>query len=73
MARQTSPRAGAALLVPGAKGEFEKVSGGGDYVVAGTLDIRVEKRKDEIVVTLPANLLADTKTVRIEWIDAYRG
>jgi hypothetical protein len=57
----------------GAKGEFEKVSGGGDYVVAGTLDIRVEKRKDEIVVTLPANLLADTKSVRIEWIDAYRG
>ena len=56
-----------------AKGEFEKAPTGGDYLIAGTLDIRVERQKDEIVVTFPASLFADTKQVRIEWIDAYRG
>jgi hypothetical protein len=56
-----------------AKGEFDKLPTGGDYVVSGTLDIRVEKGKDEIIVVFPANLFLDAKQVRIEWIDAYRG
>jgi hypothetical protein len=62
----------AELSLRNAKGELEKSSPDGHLIRAGWLDIRVEKRKEGMAIIFPANLCADTKSIRIGWIDAWR-
>jgi hypothetical protein len=37
----------------------------------GELDLRVELRDEAVEVTLPANLLAGSQRVTIDWIQAF--
>jgi hypothetical protein len=62
----------AELSLRNAKGEFETYDRGGHYIIAGSLNITVEERKEGMAIIFPANLFADTESVKIGWIDAYR-
>lgn len=39
---------------------------------AGTLDIRVQETDKAMEVTLPPNMLQNSKQIQLSWIDAYR-
>jgi hypothetical protein len=43
-----------------------------DDVVAGEMNVLVEKRNRAMEVTLPAHVFTGSQTVKLAWIDAYR-
>jgi multidrug efflux system membrane fusion protein len=54
-----------------AAGEIEK-DATGSQVISGSLRLRVQKGKEGIEATLPANLFVGSKEVTLGWIDAFR-
>ena len=49
-----------------------RTQGTGDVPPAGTLDVVVREAEGALEFSLPANLLGDTRTMTLDWIDAYR-
>lgn len=52
---------------PDDKGKYEA-----GQASAGQINVLVEERNGAIELTLPSDLLAQSKDVRMEWVDAYR-
>lgn len=51
---------------------YSVVNKDGKFEPKGTADVQVKEGKEGIEVTLPANLLRDTKKVELSWVDVFR-